>query len=113
MTIERKARHVGTPAVLVRIEPDESDPPDAAELRIVVPCWMLDETVCSMIEVREKPQIQLRALVQLRELIDQLIMPAVQAPDESGFMEAKGDRHETRNETQAAHPDAASEATEL
>ena len=94
----------------MRIE--HADASDDPELRIVVPGWMLDETACSMIIVRDKPQIQLQALVQLRELVDQLVLPTGEGHGDSGSIEAKGDRHETQISTQASCQDAASEATD-
>lgn len=68
----RRTRYRGVPAVMVCVEGNQSDSQDATELRIVVPDWMLDEVTCMRIEVREKPQIQLQAIRQLRALIDQL-----------------------------------------
>jgi hypothetical protein len=58
--------------MMVSVEGDRSDSQGEPELRIVIPDWMLDEVACMRMQVREKPQIQLQALLQLRNLIDQL-----------------------------------------
>ena len=71
MTVLRRTNRCGVPAVLVRIENDAGTADDS-ELRIVVPDWMLDETACSKVMVSDMPQIELQAILRLRELVDRL-----------------------------------------
>ena len=40
------------------------------DLRIVVPCWMLDERCCQGVVLEERARISVAALVQLRGVID-------------------------------------------
>lgn len=85
------------PSVIVRVEQLEGEG-DAEELRINVPCWMLDEQACSRVVVDANcGRVAFDALVRLRTLVD------------SGLMVAKGDRHES---TTTTLEDAASEATD-
>lgn len=72
VSIVRRTRHRGVREVMVCVEGDQSDSQGTSELRIVVPEWMLDEVACMRMQVREKPQIQLQAILQLRSLVDQL-----------------------------------------
>ena len=57
---------------MVCVEGDRPDSHEVPELRIVIPDWMLDEVACMQMQVREKPQIQVQAIIQLRNLIDQM-----------------------------------------
>ena len=66
-------------------------------IQFVVPCWMLDESVCASMMVAEKPVIAITALLRLRELVDQSVITTSQDSEVSSPMMAKGDRHETRN----------------
>lgn len=72
VSIVRRTRHRGVRAVMVCVEGDRSDSQGAPELRMVIPDWMLDEVACMRMEVQEKPQIQLQAILHLRALIDQV-----------------------------------------
>ncbi len=42
----------------------------AADLRLMVPCWMLDQDYCRSLVSEQKPRIAVEALVGLRTLID-------------------------------------------
>jgi hypothetical protein len=107
----RKIRQGDHPAVIVRVEPldNESDNEDS-ELRVNVPCWMLDRAACANVQLAERPRIDVDALLRLRKLIDQLAKTSGEARAESGSMMAKGDRHETSDSTAARATEAASEA---
>jgi hypothetical protein len=114
VTVLRRTRYGGDPAVLVRVEHDDKNSDDP-ELRVVVPCWMLDQAACSAVVVRDTPRINIDALNHLRQLVDQFAKTSGQENGDSVPMTAKGDRHETRNRkpTQAARPHAASETTDV
>ena len=117
MTVLRRTTRCGVPAVLVRVERAEDESADDSELRIVVPDWMLDELACSKVVVRDKPQIELQALLRLGEVVDRLQAPTDDQPtgqerDDSSSLKAKGDRHETRIATHAARQDVAAKATD-
>ena len=99
------------PAMIVRVEPTGAADEDE-QLCIQIPAWMLDEVDCSRVVTSEIPQIDARALVELRQLLDRLAEPSGNAPTMFGFMMAKGDRHETRETTEATRPNAATEATD-
>jgi len=86
--------------VIVRIE--QHDGEDDEELRINIPCWMLDEQACSrlIVDVRSDMncgRVSIDALLRLRILVD------------SGLMVVKGDCHES---TTTTSEDVASEATD-
>lgn len=49
------------PAVIVEIDED---------LRIAIPCRMLDEACCKAMVLVKRPRIGIAALVQLRDLVD-------------------------------------------
>lgn len=84
------------PSAIVRIEQLDKQPEDE-ELRISVPCWMLDEQACARVTYgTNSSRISLDALLRLRTLVD------------SGLMMVKGDDHES---TKTADEDVASEAT--
>lgn len=59
--------------MIVRIEPlaDDSDGGDS-QLRINVPCWMLDEAACASVVHVDVPRIAVDALVRVRTFLDQL-----------------------------------------
>ena len=113
MTILRTIPRGGHPVMLVRIEPqDDGVDGEDSQLCIQIAAWMLDEAACAGVVTSEMPQIDARALVELRQLLDRLAEPSGNAPTMSGFMMAKGDRHETRETTAATRPNAATEATD-
>jgi hypothetical protein len=67
------------------------------ELRIVVPCWMLDQAACMSILPLDQPKVEINALVRLRTLVDELAKTSGGQYLDSGSITAKGDRHETRS----------------
>jgi hypothetical protein len=76
----RRLRAREEPAVIVQV--DEN-------LRIAIPCWMLDEACCRAMVVEKQPRIGIAALVQLRDLVDRQIQPscengAVRGPTTKG-----------------------------
>jgi hypothetical protein len=97
--------------VIVRVEPldDESDNEDA-ELRINVPCWMLDQAACANVQLADRPRIDVAALLRLRRLLDQLAKTSGEGSGKSGSMTAKGDRHEASDSTPAPAAEAACQA---
>lgn len=101
------------PAVLVQVvnARDDVDDANARELKIAVPCWMLDQTACSVVVVQEKPRLRIEALLQLRGLVDRLVSAVAERQPESHGSNAKGDRHATKNRS-AAHDKAASKTTD-
>ena len=57
----RRLRAKENPSVIVQIEDD---------LRVAVPCWMLEASSCGLLRIEASPKISLDALVELRALID-------------------------------------------
>jgi hypothetical protein len=113
VAVLRRIRNGDQPAVIVLVEPLETDAEDEeSQLRISVPCWMLDEAACASIVSRDVPRIDGDALVSLQGLLDQLGMPSGQPHAESGSMMAKGDRHETPETTGAHRSGARPKATD-
>lgn len=43
---------------------------DEADLRLMVPCWMLDDGCCQAVTVEKKARISVDALSELRALLD-------------------------------------------
>ena len=86
------------PAVIVEIDED---------LRIAVPCWMLDALCCRSMVIEEQPRISIDALVQLRDLIDRQALLAGEKDNAHGSMVAKENRHEPRNRSQTSGADSA------
>ena len=58
----RKLRAYEEAALLVQVDDD---------VRIAIPCWMLDQSVCEPMELSEKPRISIESLLQLNDLITQ------------------------------------------
>jgi hypothetical protein len=71
--------------VIVQGEPD---------LRIVVPCWMLDEGCCAAMVVEERGRIAVEALVALRCLVDGQGLSAGGRRGGCDSLMAYGDNHE-------------------
>ena len=71
----RRLRVREEPAVIVQV--DEN-------LRIAIPCWMLDEARCRDMVIEKQPHIGIAALLQLRDLVDRQIRPV------SGSAAARG-----------------------
>jgi hypothetical protein len=86
------------PAVIVQGEKD---------LRLAVPCWMLDEEWCRAMVVEEKPRIAVEALVALRDLLARQHSSTGAAEVECGTMKATEDHHESQTEDQTLGADAA------
>jgi hypothetical protein len=84
-----------------------------SQLRISVPCWMLDEAACVKVVVDDVPRIEVDALVRLRRFLDQLGTASGGETSISGLMMAKGGRHEFPATTQTADADAFSEAADV
>jgi hypothetical protein len=87
---------------MVRLERSESDHDGISDIHIVIPSWMLDAAACAMVDVRETVQLSCCALLQLRELIDQLAISLSKDHDESASVKEKGDSHEARFLNQTA-----------
>jgi hypothetical protein len=103
------------PAVLVQVDVNARDEAiasdaNARELKIAVPCWMLDELACSAVLVQKTPALQIEALLRLRILVDQLASAVSERKPESHGNNAKGGRHAEDNS--AAHQKAASQTTD-
>jgi len=117
VTVLRAYSRGDVPAVLVRVDVNAHDDAIASvdvtgrELKIVVPCWMLDEAACSLVVVREKPLLEFQALLRLRRLVDQLATAVGECDPGSHGSNTKGDCHATNNSQTAIH-DAASQATD-
>jgi hypothetical protein len=90
--------------VLVRIEP---------ELQIVIPCWMLDDAYCQALVLKDRPQIDIAALMRLRRLVDQQPLSASHDHAASASMLAKGERHEHGKTTNASRGDARPSTTDV
>jgi len=105
-------KRVGIPEVMVRLERSESDHDGTSDIHIVIPSWMLDANACAMVDVRETVQLSSCALLQLRELIDQLAISLDESHDGSASVKEKGDSHEARFLNQAACQDAAPKTSE-
>ena len=77
MEILRWLRRQEEPCAVVRIDAEGQ----AEALRIAVPRWMLDPVVCQNMQTQARPRIDLRALQQLRQLLDlQNLDGSVDAP---------------------------------
>ena len=114
VSVLRTIRLGDEPAVVVRVEALDADPgSEDSQLRISVPCWMLDEAACAKVVVGDVPRIEVDALMRLRRFLDQLGKTSGGEPSVSGVMMAKGDRHEFPATTQATHRDAPSEAADV
>jgi hypothetical protein len=112
ITVLRRIRQGDHPAVIVRVIPQDSQPEsEDSELRINVPCWMMDSAACGKVQLSDQPRIDVDALCKLRRLVDQFFKASSNAKGSSGPMMAKGDRHETRSTTQGTHRNTAPEAT--
>ena len=103
------------PAVLVQVDVNARDKANtsdanARELKIVVPCWMLDESACSAVLVQQTPVVQIEALRRLRNFVDQLASAVSERKPESHGNNSKGGRHAEDN--WAAHHKAASQTTD-
>ncbi len=81
----RGLRTHGEPAVIVQGNED---------LRLMIPCWMLDEGCCRAVVVEKKPRIALEAFVALRDLIDGQRMFSGGKDAECDLVMANGERHE-------------------
>ena len=74
------------PGVIVQSEED---------LRLMIPCWMLDEICCQAVVVEKQSRIAVEALVGLRALIDgQSMLTGGQGAKCDSIM-ANGERHES------------------
>ena len=70
--IVRTLRQQAEPSVIIRLE---------CELQIAIPVWMLEPEHCSALTDELRPRIALRALVELRELMDaHPLLPEVRSP---------------------------------
>jgi len=85
----RNLRTREEPGVIVQGEED---------LRLLIPCWMLDESCCRGVAVQNQPRIALEALVGLRALIDEQSMLTGGGDAESDLIMANGERHESTTE---------------
>ena len=70
---------------------------------------MLDEAGCSVFVLSENSRIDVMALMTLRRLLDGLAKSVGESDDASRDVIVQGDRHETRQRTGPAHPDAATD----
>ena len=110
VTVVRTSNRTNEPSVLVRVEPFDDEPSDSPDLRIVIPCWMLDQTACHSVRLCDKPVIQLSALLQLKQLVSDLADSPTQ-PHLERSSNAQGDRREIETSQSAAIEKAASKAT--
>ena len=77
------------PSVIARVEPAECEHNDE-ELRINVPCWMLQQRECDRVVLNKNlARIEIDALIRLRAIVD------------SGLIVAIGDCHESTTSTNA------------
>jgi hypothetical protein len=112
VTVLRTIRQGSHPAVIVRVKPLDNEPDDEdSELRINVPCWMLDQGACANVQLSQQPRIDVEPLLRLRRILDQLAKTSGKGSRKSGPIMAKGDRHESRNSIQTTVAEAAAEAT--
>jgi hypothetical protein len=91
----------------VQINVSSHDDVHARELKIAVPCWMLDDVACSSVVVQDTPQLHIESLLSLRQLVDQFASAASERQSEPHGNNAKGDRHAEANS--ATHLEAAAE----
>lgn len=61
MQILRRLRAGSEPAVIAQ---------GVEDLRIMIPCWMLDEVLCRGMGVESQPRVSVTSLAELRALID-------------------------------------------
>ena len=112
VTVLRRLRRGETSSVIVRIEPLEQDERSEEQLCINVPCWMLDPIACARIVCEQKAQIEFKALLSLRTLLDHLDLVPCKSCGKSDSMIAKGNRHEQPNSDQAPANKAVGGTTE-
>jgi len=74
---------------------------DEADLRLMVPCWMLDEGCCQAVTVEKKPRISVDALFELRALLDSQGMLAGKRDSECDSIMANGKCHESTTKNQS------------
>jgi len=87
ITVLRVLRRGEVPSVVARIERVDRNSEDE-ELRINIPCWMIDEMACKTCNGQtQQGRIVIDALRRLRAVVD------------SGLMVVKGDCHETETTT--------------
>ena len=90
------------PGVIVQSEED---------LRLMIPCWMLDEICCQAVVVEKQSRIAVEALVWLRTLIDgQSMLTGGQGTKCDSIM-ANGERHESTTKHQKSDPASAPRET--
>jgi hypothetical protein len=75
-------------------------------LRLAIPCWMLDPVHCASLPEKPTPIISVRALCELRNLIDLQCLPAREPVDSSCSSDQKG----IDDEQGHSHPDSTGEA---
>jgi hypothetical protein len=61
MQILRRLRAGSEPAVIAQ---------GVEDLRIMIPCWMLDEVLCRGMGVESRPRVSVTSLAELRALVD-------------------------------------------
>ena len=110
-TVLRTSTRGEVPAVLVRVLSKEQD--SQCDLKIVVPCWMLDPDACSRVVVKDKPLIGLQALVRLRGLVDQFDPCSTEHHPDSRPNHATGAKRATPENTPATRCKAPTEATDV
>jgi len=83
----RRLRAHDAPSVVVQIGED---------LRIVIPCWMLDEPFCQSLTLEERPRIGIEALRRLRRLVDEQLSASNEKATRGSIVE-KGDLDESQS----------------
>ena len=71
------------------------------DLRIVVPCWMLDECFCQGMVLEERARISVEALVRLRGVIDAQGLCAGRGGEGFGSLVANEDSNESSTDERA------------
>ena len=76
---------------------------DEADLRLMVPSWMLDEGCCQAVTVEKKARIAVDALLELRALLDSQGMLAGNQDAGCDSIMANGKCHESTTKTQSTN----------
>lgn len=82
----RRLRAREEPAVIVQGPQD---------LRVAIPCWMLDDECCRIVVVEEQPRIVVEALMAVGALVEEQALIAVGKDTGCDSMMVNEERHES------------------
>jgi len=85
----RRLRAGSEPAVIAQ---------GTADLRIMIPCWMLDEPLCRGMGVESRPRVSVTSLADLRALIDAQSMQSGGMDGQCACVVANENSHESSAE---------------